>query len=139
MYGYKRRIAWTVCSPRFKVKRTSNKNYAEVQEFNLIALQNCQLISYSNTNGLRHEQFRRSTSDLHSSELLSETLKALTTLSNKTTKAKRGVTFPINVMLQQTIGDGDREEIKKIINKRGKNMLDLKDPTGMPLLLSSVP
>ena len=51
-------------------------------------------------------------SDLHSGELLSETLKALTSLSNKTAKAKRGVTFPI-IMLQQAIADGDREEITR--------------------------
>ena len=35
----------------------------------------------------------------YSSELLSKTLKALTSLSNKTAKTQRGVTFPINVML----------------------------------------
>ena len=75
----------------------------------------------------------------YSSELLSETLKALTSLSSKNTKGKlRGVTFPVNVMLHQAITDGDNEEIKKIINKHGKNVLDLKDPTGMPLLLRAI-
>ena len=73
----------------------------------------------------------------YSSELLSETLKALTSLSNKNTKA-RGVSFPVNVMLQQAITDGDNEEIKNILYKHGKNVLDLKDPTGMPLLLRAI-
>ena len=76
----------------------------------------------------------------YSSEVLSETLKALTSLNNpkKNAKAKKSVTFPVNVMLQQAITDGDDEEITKIINKHGKNVLDLKDPTGMPLLLRAV-
>ena len=74
----------------------------------------------------------------YSSELLSDTLKALTSLSNKGTKAKRGVTFPVNVMLQQAIADGDKEEIKKIIKQHGKSVLGLKDPTGMPLLLRAI-
>ncbi|XP_065898224.1 protein phosphatase 1 regulatory inhibitor subunit 16B-like [Dysidea avara] len=68
----------------------------------------------------------------YSSGLLSAKLKALTSLKNA--KAKRRVTFPVNVMLQQAITDGDKEEIKKIITKHGKSVLDLKDPTGMPLL-----
>ena len=71
---------------------------------------------------------------------LSETLtKALTALNvTKTTKAKRGVTFPVNVMLQQAIADGDKGEIKKIIKQHGKSVLDLKDPVGMPLLLRAI-
>ena len=73
----------------------------------------------------------------YSSELLSETLKALTSLNN-TAKAKRGVTFPVNVMLQQAITDGDNKEVRNIINRHGKNVLDLKDPTGMPLLLRAI-
>ena len=48
------------------------------------------------------------------------------------------MTFPVNVMLQQAIIDGDDEEIKKIIYKHGKNVLDRKDPTGMPLLLRAL-
>ena len=47
----------------------------------------------------------------YSSKLLNETLNALTLLSNKSTKPKRVVTFPINVMLQQAITDGDKGEI----------------------------
>ena len=70
----------------------------------------------------------------YSSGLLSETLKALTSLNVKSAKAKRRVTFSVNVILQQAITDGDKEEIKKIITKHGKSVLDLKDPTGMPLL-----
>ena len=73
----------------------------------------------------------------YSSEVLSETLKALTSINN-TAKAKKSVTFPVNVMLQQAITDGEDEEIMKIISKRGKNALDLKDPTGMPLLLRAI-
>ena len=77
----------------------------------------------------------------YSTRRLSETLKTLTSLNNKTlktTKAKRSVTFPANVMLQQAIADGDQEDIKKIISKHGKSVLDLKDPTGMPLLLRAI-
>ena len=73
----------------------------------------------------------------YSSEKLSETLKVLTSLGNNA-KSKRGVTFPVNVMLQQAITDGDNEEIMRIINKHGKNVLDLQDPTGMPLLLRAI-
>ena len=53
-------------------------------------------------------------------------------------KAKKSVTFPINVMLRQAITDGDKEEIKNLISKHGKNVLNLKDPTGMPLLLRPI-
>ncbi|XP_065896246.1 protein phosphatase 1 regulatory inhibitor subunit 16B-like [Dysidea avara] len=67
------------------------------------------------------------------SGLLSEKLKALTSgLTNA--KAKRRVTFTVNVVLQQAITDGDKEEIKKLITKHGNSVLDQKDPTGMPLL-----
>ena len=70
----------------------------------------------------------------YSTKRLSETLKALTSLKG----AKRSVTFPVNVMLQQAIADGDKREVKKIIKQHGKNVLDLKDPTGMPLLLRAI-
>ena len=70
-----------------------------------------------------------------SAKKLSETLKNLALLN---AKAKRSVTFPVNVMLQQAIIEGDKEEITKIINNYGKNVLDLKDPTGMPLLLRAI-
>ena len=75
----------------------------------------------------------------YSSKRLSETLKALTSLNSRSVKGlKRSVTFPVNVMLQQAITDGDKQEIKKIIYKHGKSVLDLKDPTGMPLLLRAI-
>ena len=71
----------------------------------------------------------------YSTKRLSETLKALTSLNNRT---KKSVAFPVNVMLQQAITDGDNKEIKKIVSKHGKSVLDLKDPTGMPLLLRAI-
>ena len=75
----------------------------------------------------------------YSTKRLSETLKALTSLSGKSAnQAKRSVTFPVNVMLQQAITDGDSKEIKRIVNQHGKNVLDLQDPTGMPLLLRAI-
>ena len=74
----------------------------------------------------------------YSTKRLSETLKALTSLNSKSTKVKRNVTFPLNVVLKQAIADGDKGEIKELINKYGKNVLDLKDPTGMPLLLRAI-
>ena len=76
----------------------------------------------------------------YSTKRLSETLKALTSLNNlKSRSAKlRSVTFPVNVMLQQAITDGDKRELKRIVNKHGKSVLDLKDPTGMPLLLRTI-
>ena len=76
----------------------------------------------------------------YSTKRLSETLKALTSLNNlKSRSAKlRSVTFPVNVMLQQAITDGDKRELKRIVNKHGKSVLDLKDPTGMPLLLRAI-
>ena len=69
-----------------------------------------------------------------------ETLKTLPSVSKRaeTMKAKKSVTFPVNVTLHQAIADDDREEIKNLINKLSKNMLDLKDPTGMPLLLRAI-
>ena len=42
-----------------------------------------------------------------SAKKLSETLKNLALLN---AKAKRSVTFPVNVMLQQAIIEGDKEE-----------------------------
>ena len=65
-----------------------------------------------------------------------ETAAALTTL--KVAKAKKRVSFPVNTVLQQAITDGDKEEIKKICKVHGKSVLDLKDPTGMPLLLRAI-
>ena len=65
---------------------------------------------------------------------ISEGAAALTKLNSKTAKAKKSVTFPVNIVLQQVITDGDKEEIKGIIKQHGKSVLDLKDPTGIPLL-----
>ena len=74
-----------------------------------------------------------------STNTLSDTLKILTSLNTiGCAKPKRSVTFPVNVMLQQAITDGEKEEIVKIINKHGKNVLDLQDPTGMPLLFRAI-
>ena len=69
---------------------------------------------------------------------ISEAAAALTKLSSKAVKAKKSVTFPVNIVLQQAIIDGDKEDIKKIIKQHGKSVLDLKDPTGMPLLLRAI-
>ena len=67
---------------------------------------------------------------------ISEAATVLTTL--KVAKAKKRVSFPVNIMLQQAITDGDKEEVKKTCKVYGKNVLDLKDPTGMPLLLRAI-
>ena len=67
---------------------------------------------------------------------ISEAAASLTTL--KTAKPKKKVAFPVNVMLHQAIVAGDKEEVKKICKVYGKNVLDLKDPTGMPLLLRAI-
>ena len=67
---------------------------------------------------------------------VSEAAASLTTL--KKTKPKKRVAFPVNVVLQQAITAGDIEEVKKICKFHGKNVLDLKDPTGMPLLLRAI-
>ena len=69
---------------------------------------------------------------------ISEAAAALTKLSSKAVKAKKSVSFPVNIVLQQAIIDGDKEDIKKIIKQHGKSVLDLKDPTGMPLLLRAI-
>ena len=69
---------------------------------------------------------------------ISEAAAALTKLNSKAAKAKKSVTFPINIVLQQAIVDGNKDEIKKIIKQHGKSVLDLKDPTGMPLLLRAI-
>ena len=71
-------------------------------------------------------------------KISAEGLAALTKLNSKTAKAKKSVTFPVNIVLQQAITDGDKEEIKGIIKQHGKSVLDLKDPTGMPLLLRAI-
>ena len=67
---------------------------------------------------------------------ISEAATSLTSL--KTTKPKKRVAFPVNVVLQQAITAGDIEEVKKICKLHGKNVLDRKDPTGMPLLLRAI-
>ena len=69
---------------------------------------------------------------------ISEEAAALTKLNTKTAKAKKSVTFPVDIVLQQVITDGDKDEIKGIIKHHGKSVLDLKDPTGMPLLLRAI-
>ena len=73
-----------------------------------------------------------------SAQKISEAAAALTKLNGKATKPKKRVTFPVNIVLQQAIIDGNKEEIKKIIKQHGKSVLDLKDPTGMPLLLRAI-
>ena len=73
-----------------------------------------------------------------SAQKISEAAAALTKLNSKAAKTKKSVTFPVNIVLQQAIVDGDKQEIKKTIKRHGKSVLDLKDPTGMPLLLRAI-
>ena len=73
-----------------------------------------------------------------SAQKISEAAAALTKLNSKAAKTKKSVTFPVNIVLQQAIVDGEKQEIKKTIKRHGKSVLDLKDPTGMPLLLRAI-
>ena len=71
-------------------------------------------------------------------QIINARAEALTKLNSKAAKTKKSVTFPVNIVLQQAIVDGDKEEIKKTIKHHGRSVLDLKDPTGMPLLLRAI-
>ena len=73
-----------------------------------------------------------------SAQKISEAAASLAKLNGKPAKAKKSVTFPLNVILQQAITDGDKDVIKKAIKNHGKHVLDLKDPTGMPLILRAI-
>ena len=57
---------------------------------------------------------------------ISEAAATLTTL--KAAKTKKRVSFPVNIVLQQAITDGDKEEVKKTCKVHGKKRARSQGP-----------
>lgn len=55
-------------------------------------------------------------------------------LSNQTTERRRrkGVTFPLGVLMQQAVTDGDLQAIKELIATHGPKAVEERDPNGLP-------
>ena len=48
-----------------------------------------------------------------------------------TMKRRKGVCWPVNIMMQQAITDGDLEEIRKLISEHGNKTLIESEPSGL--------
>ena len=46
-------------------------------------------------------------------------------------KQCKSIRFPSNILMQQAITDGDTQEMKKLINKYGRNVINEPEPTGL--------
>lgn len=67
------------------------------------------------------------------------TLKPLTKFSKVAEKKERkGVTFPLGVLMQQAVTDGDLQAIKALITSEGSNAVEEREPNGLPPIMRAI-
>ena len=53
-------------------------------------------------------------------------------------KERKEVTFPVGVVLQQVISEGEVEELKEILEKEGNHAVEERDPNGVPPIVRAI-
>ena len=56
----------------------------------------------------------------------------------KLKKKRKGVKFPPSVLMQQAITEGDLQEIKQLITDYGSNVVEEREPSGLPPVMRCV-
>ena len=51
---------------------------------------------------------------------------------------RKGVSFPLGVMMQQAVADGDLQAIKKLIETHGSNAVEEREPNGLPPIMRAI-
>jgi ankyrin repeat protein len=57
-------------------------------------------------------------------------------MSNLSTR--KGVHFPVSVLLQQAITEGDIQEIRQLISEHGNKVVEEREPSGLPPVMRTV-
>lgn len=52
--------------------------------------------------------------------------------------ARKGVHFPISVLLQQAITEGDTAEIEQFLKQHGKKVVEEREPSGLPPVMRAI-
>ena len=53
-------------------------------------------------------------------------------------QARKGVHFPVSVLLQQAITEGDMTEIKQLVRQYGNGVVEEREPSGLPPVMRAI-
>lgn len=59
-------------------------------------------------------------------------------LDKKKLRKRKGVQFPVGVLMQQAITEGDMCEIKQLMNSHGTQVVEEREPSGLPPVMRAV-
>jgi ankyrin repeat protein len=51
---------------------------------------------------------------------------------------RKGVSFPLGVLMQQAVADGDLQAIKQLIDTNGSNAVEEREPNGLPPVMRAI-
>lgn len=51
---------------------------------------------------------------------------------------RKGVSFPLGIMMQQAVADGDLQGIKKLIETHGSSAVEEREPNGLPPIMRAI-
>ena len=71
------------------------------------------------------------------SDILTDTLRAFAAITEKR-KRKRTVRFSLNVVLEQAVSEGNVEELKRLVEEHGREVVNMEDSLGRPLAVRAV-
>ena len=62
----------------------------------------------------------------------------LSRLTGEKKKQKKGVKFPLGILMQQAVTDGDVQEIRQLITDFGKSAVEEREPSGLPPVMRAI-
>lgn len=71
------------------------------------------------------------------SDILTDTLRAFAAITEKR-KRKQTVRFSLNVLLEQAVSEGNVEELKRLVQEHGCEVVNMEDSLGRPLAVRAV-
>jgi ankyrin repeat protein len=88
--------------------------------------------------GTKNERRRQSLPLMPSYLTLNLTKKS--SLKKKSTNEgpRKGVSFPLGIMMQQAVTDGDMQGIKQLIDTHGSNAVEEREPNGLPPVMRAI-
>ena len=65
-------------------------------------------------------------------------LLTMTPSEKKKQKQRKGVKFPLGVLMQQAVTDGDVQEIRQLITDFGRSAVEEREPSGLPPVMRAI-
>ena len=65
-------------------------------------------------------------------------LSVFTMTSSDKKKKRKGVKFPLGVLMQQSVADGDVQEIRQLITDFGMSAVEEREPSGLPPVMRAI-